>query len=438
MALPPVKRSGSGFTNLSRYLDANKNSGVGSAVQSGVENNVNQFRSGLNSAQQGFQKDVSGAALGTDANKAIRQEVLAKIGTLGNKNQVAGVDKNADDDVISQQNIDQYGNFRGGEYKGPQELAGGAKFLGQSQNLQGLGNATRTQGGRQGLLQSFVGGNQYTQGQQKLDSLLLGNQANKLGAINRSVQGLQNNTINQLGAARDQANLQAAQNKAFGTESQKLVTDPYNTQTSDLSALVAKYKTDQGTAYDQLGKDVSSLDASSNPYLTGLSGQATWGVDPSAFINKSIEANIGNVITAPQQAQLYALSKLAGRDTSGIPDMLEGDRYDPNKAVGFNAADFNSARTANERNFNQNVLSNYKQNIGSGGFDPDTGVDYSNQTMELPAAIDYYKRLAQRSAPSADAPYGLDNYDFYNQKADQLNKQYQDLLNQYGGNKKFK
>ncbi len=339
MALPPIKKTGTGFTNLNRYVAANKGSQVGSAIQSGVEGNVGKFRTGLASAQGKFGEDVSGAALGSDPNKAIRGEVLSKIGTLGTKGQVAGVGTAEEPKTITQADIDKFSTFRGGAYGGPQEIAGGAKFAGQAQNLQGLGTATKTGAGRQGLLQSFVGGNQYTQGQQKLDNLLLGRQAGKLGGINQAVRGIAGTTANQLGSARDLANLQAAQNRAFGVESQGLVDTAQTKEFSDLAADVAAKNTQYDTDIANLEKGLGTFDTSLSPGLQGLAGQYTYGLDPSSFLEIGRKATAGNIMTPEQEARLSALGQLRGTGTSNIPQM-ETDKF---KAAGFNLGDFETA-----------------------------------------------------------------------------------------------
>lgn len=440
MALPPTKRQGSGFTNLNRYLQANKGSKVGEAVQGGVEGNINRFKTGLSGAQEGFQKGVRESALDTDINREAQKNVLGRIGTLGSKAQVVGGEaQDNTPNIISQADVDQFGKFRAGAYGGPRNIGNEAGLLGQSQNLQGIGKATQTEAGRQGLLQQFLGkGGQYNQGQQKLDNLLFGQQANKLGSINRSVQGLAGQTSNQLGMARDQAQQQAAQNRAFGTDTQKTLDTEYKTRADKLAGDVTKFQGDQKTAYDTLVANTGNLQATNDPYLQSLAGSATWGVNPGDYITKTGTANAGNVLTPQQQAQMVALSRLGGGDASQVPEMSAGDRYDPSKAVGFNVGDYETARGQKRSNFYENVLPNYKQTINSGLINPETGKSSSSQQMDLPTAVNYYKQQAARTAPSPDAPHGLNDHDFYVQKANELDTQLQGIYGQYGVNTLFK
>jgi hypothetical protein len=402
-------KQGSGFVNLNRYLQANKNSKVGQAVQSGVQSNVNNFQSGLSSAQNQFKSGVQSNALGTEADKALREEVLSKIGTLSSKDQVAGVGDNSGSKVITDDHINKFGVFNAGAYKGPNDIENSSKFLNQSQNLNALGQAAKSQGGRQGLLQQFVGGNQYTQGQQKLDSLLFGQQGNRLGAINRSVQGLAQNTANQVGLARDQAKLQASQNATFGQETQKLVNDPLQAHFTQLDgsnpdSLVSKYRNDQKTAYEAAVAAAGGLD-SNNAFFQGYKGQTTWGIDPRSYLSQSFEANASNVITPEQQAQMTALSKLAGKDLSAIPTLSQ-DHYDPTKAVSFDKAAYDSAVEGKNRHFHDVVLA-APENVM---YEPTAG-----RTLQLPAAIDYYRQQAAKYGDLGQGPYYNSLYSFYGQ-----------------------
>lgn len=70
--------------------------------------------------------------------------------------------------------ISQFSKLLQGNYGGPSQLNDYNTLLAQGQNLQGLGQNINTQGGLQSLLQQYIGGNNYTQGQQGLDTLLLG------------------------------------------------------------------------------------------------------------------------------------------------------------------------------------------------------------------------------------------------------------------------
>ena len=355
MASTPSNRAGSGYVNIGKYLGANKNSNVGNAVQGGIQSNLSNFRTGLTSAQDKFGKDVQSAALDTEANKNIQQEVLSRIGTLGKKEQVGG-----DTGIISDKDIGQYGTFRAGAYGGPQDLSEGAKFLNQSQNLQGIGQATKTESGRRGLLQNYAGGNQYTQGQQKLDSLLLGQQANKLGDINRSVQGLQGSTLNQLGQARDRANLQAANNQAFGQQAQNAVNTAQGLEYTNLDADVLAANTLRGTEQGNFLRGLETYNSALSPQLKDIGGQYSWGIDPnnSGFYNLGQEATKENVLTADREARLNALGRLSGSGVSNIPSMAK-DPLDPTKNATFNSELYNNQVTARANEVNKGLEQQY-------------------------------------------------------------------------------
>ncbi len=128
---------------------------------------------------------------------------------------------------------------------------------------------------------------------------------------------------------------------------------------------------------------------------------------------------------------MNALSRLGGKDVSGVPNMAAGDRYDPNKGVSFDFDRFNANRADKQNYFNNNVIPEHMETINGGGFDPDTGQSTSGQQMNVRDAADYYTKQADRAIDPQQA-------EFYRAKANELTAKYQKLLTDYGANTKFK
>lgn len=207
------RQQGTGFTNINKILNAGQGAGqqLGQAIGQGVGQQASQFQTGLGQSQQQFGQGVGQNTYGDQDQQKITDTInsITSPGQTAAGAQKAGADANAQ----------QFQQYLAGGYSGPQQLSNTEQLGRQATNLQQLGQATQSQGGQQGLLQQFVGKGQYTQGQQGLDALLLGQQGQ---------QGLQqartqaSGAGSQLNQAQTQAALQAKQaalqNQAFGQQ----------------------------------------------------------------------------------------------------------------------------------------------------------------------------------------------------------------------------
>lgn len=162
MAMPPQQKpnnkSGSGFTNLNRYLQANQANRLGQTVSSGVQAAGVGARNALTLSNQEFQ------AKAQDEQQRLAQQGTKVDQVLGN---VSGA---SDDDVKNFENI------RNAESKGPTGVADANALRSKAQEAEALGRAGGSQPGRFGLLQRFVSGGrpEYNAGNQRLDQMLLG------------------------------------------------------------------------------------------------------------------------------------------------------------------------------------------------------------------------------------------------------------------------
>ena len=167
--LTPAQKQGSGFTNINRVMQANQGNKLGQTVGSGVQQQGQQVQNQLGQAQQQFGKQSQANRLDTIQNQQLFQQGLQDPTKL----------------AADQSNISKFQNILSGKYQGPQGLQNADQLAAQAASAQQMGQALGSEGGRQSLLQRFVGGNQYGQGQQTLDAMLLG--AGPQQALNQAI-----------------------------------------------------------------------------------------------------------------------------------------------------------------------------------------------------------------------------------------------------------
>lgn len=149
---------GTSFTNINDIVAANRKNRLGQTVSGGVSNVIGQGQQQLGQAKTQFQDQAQKNALGTQEHQQQAKQTIEQAGS-----------------GTTQGDIDRFAQFRAGQYKGPTELQNKEQIIGQGQQIQGIANAAKGEQGRRGLLQQFVAPDQqYTQGQQRLDNLLLG------------------------------------------------------------------------------------------------------------------------------------------------------------------------------------------------------------------------------------------------------------------------
>lgn len=205
-------KKGTGFTNLSRILQASKGSRLGGQVASGVQQFGQQVRGQIGQASEQFEKKASeeAAKFGEEAQAARDQEIT----------QVTSGAKDVDFPKLA----DKFAEYRAGEYKGPKEIQDYESLAGKVTEAEQLGRLGRTSGGKQELLRRFVGGKDYSQGEQRLDTALLGLTGQEgLASARRSTRGLAGELSSESGAARNLAKQLQKEAKGFAGETTKKI-----------------------------------------------------------------------------------------------------------------------------------------------------------------------------------------------------------------------
>ncbi len=350
---PSQQQKGTGFTNIQNIVRANRQNRLGQAVSGGVSDVIGRNQQDLSKAREQFQQDAQQNAIGTAGDQAYAQQTIQNAGQTGAN--------------PAQADVDRFAKLRAGMYQGPTQLGNQEQLMAQGADLKGLGNAAANEYGRRGLLQRFVGPDQYTQGQQRLDNLLLGqtggqalNQARRnanlfgqqLGQAQQSAQaqgqGLTQqaqqfgqNLTGQLGQAQtglesDLANRATQQTKeseatrealkALFTRPQDLPAPPPGTMTT---MPIGGGKIKPTITQEQYDLAKSALDRS------GLGSQTSYSPEyfansPEELIGQGItQATKQTVASDADKSRALALAKLAGGTSSLFGEDTQVGGYDP-------------------------------------------------------------------------------------------------------------
>lgn len=161
-------RQGSGFTSLQQYLNANKDTQLGSVVGKGISGTASSALSGLGESEKKFEQesekskiDVAG---GTQAFEGAARGIQSYAQGASDKPAF----------LASPEQQKQLSSLSSTEYKGPKDLENQSKFQSQAESALNLAKGTKTSAGREAALQRYVGNTGYSQGERTLDNILLG------------------------------------------------------------------------------------------------------------------------------------------------------------------------------------------------------------------------------------------------------------------------
>jgi hypothetical protein len=380
------QRSGS-FTNLNSYLDANKDNaeGMGNTVAGNITNQGNTARTGITNTQNDFNSMVDSGSLSNlssakDEASSITNK--AKVGSVNNQ--------------INDSEVNRFKDISNATYKGPQSLDASSKYQDTQSSINKANEYKQSAGtdeGRFNLLQSMFEKPTYTQGQKKLDNLLLtGNDKAKTSINNAAtslndIQGLwdnantsastlandrktQSNEVKKyaqdyLGSNRDARNaevnnslndVQSKWSNGYNDYSNLLTSgnDPFNKQASDLSTfdsnkVVSKDQFSQLSALDKLAAQYgsSALSRFTDEKQAGTSDLSN-NFNPEALKQRAIQ-NSTNELESSRQAALNAYRARGGAVAQGAQGeanfeyMLKTNPqgvayYFPNEAAAYKAA----------------------------------------------------------------------------------------------------
>lgn len=356
-----AKQQGTGFVNLQKMIGANKGNQLGSTIQQGVGNRVGQIQSDLNKQKQTFQTELGKNQL-QESDKTAAQSTL---------NTAINAPK-----TMSNEQVSNFQNLLSGQYKGPSGLSNTAGIEAQARELGQYGSNVGSSGGRTNLLQRYVGGPKYTQGQQRVDNLLLGQTGGAaLKDIRKQAMGLES----QVTGAKSQAEMEAkkaqADRKAYGQELEKQIgryDDPSTPEDESIGAIGDIYKDVQNRTKDfnnknlELYNRIKTLGNTSSFTLDDLqtlgltAGQNLYNVDLSRLAPAVApqEAALQRVANEQDYAKYEALNRLAGRNGSFLTDRtMAGTAQEFNPDKEFLAKELASAESS-YKNLIENDLKN--------------------------------------------------------------------------------
>lgn len=327
-AKAPKQQKTTGFTNINDIVKANRQNRLGQTVSGGVSNVVGQNQQQLGQAKSQFQEQSQANQFGGQADKEKVEDTLK------------------DPTKASQDVVDRFAQFRSGQYQGPKQIANKDQLQAGQQDIQSLANASKDEYGRRGLLQRFVSPNQYTQGQQRLDNLLLGQTGGKaLNEARRSANLYGRELTDAERSAEAQAKGLTEQASQFGKFVQGRLGEEETGLTSSVDQRVAQQRKEAEDAraalkalYSKESDTITQEQYDAAQRLLekqGLAGHATFGSDALAG---SAEEIVGQGIIDPtrlsvgteeDKAKSLALAKLAGKQQGLYSQADQVGGYDP-------------------------------------------------------------------------------------------------------------
>ena len=363
---PSATPQGSGrFTNIQKYLNANKTGGqqIANNIQNKFGQQAGQVQSGLQNANT------------TLANKS--GELNTQLGTQGQQQINQAFAKPED---YSGDSLQQFQNLAGGMKQNISNLADTEalrqqQLAQQNAALQQTAQLAGTEGGRFELLRKTMGSPAYSQGVQRLDQVLLGAapnvtanlQQNLNSAVNANTQGindLQKNRLESLSGLKGLSDERANQWQGLlmdgnavnsldneinsrgladimASSEQRLAAA--NAQAADLPALrqrlASNTLTKQDLALLGLNQGAQLYDVNANNYMT----------------QTDRVANIQNTAAKAEVDRYKALQNLAGMQNNANP-FGDGSQAETYKAFDYDNAGLNQAMIDRKKEYEVNRL----------------------------------------------------------------------------------
>lgn len=299
VAPSPGKPTSSGrFTNLSKYLNANKQANVAGNLSQKLESNAQDLQNEGNQAYNQFEQQANPNRL-QYREGVVKSAIANPVGFL----------QDPEYNVLQRQLGTQ------GGYAGPSGIDNEAQLRLKAENLKNQAEATNTEQGRFGLLRSTLGGQKYTSGQQRLDQLLL-QKGGQVGSLQEKAAKVSDastkNIADNIAAARDLS--QKYSNEAQKTIQQTNAAIKYARDTALANAAeTAKDANERRAQVKQnLIGELSRGEIRSDLGNLGDTSEL-YGVDPTKFLlNNSPGATARNISTPEQAARIAALSRISG------------------------------------------------------------------------------------------------------------------------------
>lgn len=363
----PAPTSSGAFTNLNKYIYANKDfaadqGGLAGKMANNVQNQATRTQNNIAGAQQAFTNQSNSNIQGAVQNQNTYAQALAD---------PYGFSK----DSANTANLNQ---ALKAQYTGPaslNDLSGTQNYNNlqtQVANVANTANQARTESGRYNMLSSMFGKPSYNAGDQSLDNLMIQSnpqQMQKLASTQQVANGL-TSTFNK--ADTNTQALAAANTGLANTISQNThnaLQAGIGNIDSDLASKVAasNAQTAQWIKDMQSGK-LTSQEAQA---LGFTNGQKTYGADltNSSLYNPNYQATAANVASQDQYNNYQALAGMLGIAPTTLGGTYNASAaFNPSSAI--NAQAINAAITAAQGNYNnqdQQTLGQLTSALEGGG-----------------------------------------------------------------------
>lgn len=360
---PSATPQGSGrFTNIQKYLNANKTGGqqIAGNIQNNFNKQASQVQQGVQNAQTNLTRNAQPLAtqLGAQGQQQIQQGFQDPNALVNDANKLA-----------------EFQNLAGGMTQNLSNLSDTerlrqAQLAQQNSALQQTAQLAGTEAGRFELLRKTMGSPTYSQGAQRLDQVLLGSQPNVTAGLQNNLNsavtanqqglaGLEQNRIAQLSDLKNLSDQRQAQWQGLltdGVTANSLDTDLNNRGLADILASsqqrLAAAQADQA-ALPQLKARLANntLTQEDMPRLGLTAGTQLWDVDPSQFVTKGADPTLNSAASVDEVNRYNQLRKLAGIDQTQASAFGDGSNIGSYTGAGFNQDAFKQALNTSAQKF---------------------------------------------------------------------------------------
>jgi hypothetical protein len=367
----PRRRTGTGFTNLRKYIEANvpQAQRLAESVVGKTQEQAQKVKAGTEEAQQRFQKELEPEKQRLEQAEQFTRQLV--------ESAVPGQE-------LTQSDVERYKQLT--EQRGKFKNIGGPDYTQaarEAQRLQQLGRQAGTTAGRFQLLQQTLGGAQpYTAGQRTLDELIL---AGSAPASQRIIAGTREATG---GIAQDIAARQEASRKALlslrqqAGQAQQAARGELGEIGEELQAGIAGRLAEAETARQEEiervigGLERRELTAEDIQRLGLRAGESLYGIDPSQYIKASVAPKFETIASPEEVARYQAIRQLSGEVPFYVDkELLEltpeaAATYDPTAVTGVEelrgAIETRRQQYEAEKARQEKVFQDYQRLIESG------------------------------------------------------------------------
>lgn len=332
------------FTNLKTYLNANQGNRIGSAANQRLQNTATGAQKAIGQASTAFgQKleqgslknrenavqdvtNIAGAARQVNAAPKPAQTTAPAAQATGTQEaQTTAPAPEQAPQYLSEDQRNRFAEVINARYQGPQSLRDAGLYdpaFQRVQTAQDRLNQVQTAGGRESMLRDTFGNRAYSQGQNKLDSILLnadqgavqnllskrdqiGNLQNKLSTAQNEAQNLSNQRTQEIANIQEQAR----QGFTSAQTAEKEATDARLSQVvENWNQLPEYYK--EIIRKSPAGQVAFSEEEASRLGLTSGTGLYNLGEDAI----RTAQAEKDRLVSRDEVARQQALAQLAGLD----------------------------------------------------------------------------------------------------------------------------